>query len=261
MFTQHIVINHRYPGLNPVQFGYENCAPCHSYGPAVRSEWLLHYVVSCFGSFRRDGKTYHIGPGEIFVIPPYAETYYEADREKPWYYIWIGFSTDAALPEPFSKAVIRCPGVGEVFDRMRRCETMDSGKSAYLSGCLWELLSVILESGKERTGYIEKALAVMHAEYMNGVSVGALAARLGMDRSYFSTLFKASVGVPPGVYLTNLRLEKAMELMTAYGESPTIAAASVGYADLFTFSKAFKQKFGAAPREYLKAYRTEANQP
>jgi len=257
VFTQHIVINHRYPGLNPVQFGYENCDPRHSYGPAVRSEWLLHYVVSGFGIFRRGGKTYRVGPGEIFVIPPYLETYYEADAEKPWYYIWIGFDADLPLPPPFSRAVIRCPGVGEVFDRMRRSESMDGGKSAYLSSCLWELVSLVQESGKERFSYIEKALAFMHAEYMNGVSVGQLAEHLGVDRSYFSTLFKSSVGVPPVVYLTNLRLEKAAELMTAYGESPTIAAASVGYADLFSFSKAFKQKFGVSPREYVREYRAK----
>ena len=35
-----------YGGMNPVQLGYEDCEPSHSFGPAVREYWLLHYVAS-----------------------------------------------------------------------------------------------------------------------------------------------------------------------------------------------------------------------
>ena len=76
-----IVIDQHFNGLNPMQFGHENCAPLHDFGPAVRTHWLLHYVVSGFGKFTREGVTYDIGPGGIFVIPPYMETYYQADKK------------------------------------------------------------------------------------------------------------------------------------------------------------------------------------
>ena len=66
-----IVIDSGYGGLNPVQFGYESCISCHCFGPAVRTHWLLHYVVSGFGSFTREGAVHRLGPGQIFVIPPY----------------------------------------------------------------------------------------------------------------------------------------------------------------------------------------------
>ena len=46
-----IVIDSHFPGLNPVQFGSEECAPGHFFGPAVRTYWLLHYVVSGKGTF------------------------------------------------------------------------------------------------------------------------------------------------------------------------------------------------------------------
>ena len=69
-----IVINEQYAGFNPVQFGSETCKPGHSFGPSIRTHWLLHYVVQGFGKFVRDGVTWEIGPGEIFVIPPYEET-------------------------------------------------------------------------------------------------------------------------------------------------------------------------------------------
>lgn len=245
-----IVIDEQYAGLNPVQFGYEDCAPSHSFGPAVRDHWLLHYVAEGKGIFRRDDKEYTVKAGEIFVIPPFLETYYEADAKAPWRYIWVGFTCGEKLAKKFDQPVIRCPGVGEIFDSMRRCRKMEGGKSAFLSSRIWELLSLMLEAGKTDADYVEKALYYMRSEYMNDIRVGELAARLNLDRCYFSTMFTRRVGVSPSQYLIHLRLEKAAELMVVYGKSPSIAAVSVGYPDIYTFSKMFKKKFGCSPRQY-----------
>lgn len=252
MTYSEIIIDNHYGGLNPVQFGHENCEPSHAYGPAVRTHWLLHYVAAGFGRFTRESVTYKVGPGQIFVIPPYLETYYEADKERPWQYIWIGFTTEEELPEMLYQPVIFCPDAGEIFNEMMSCSSMENGRSAFLSGCLWKLMAALLERGKPKSDYIEKALNCMHSEYAQGITVKEIAGRLGLDRSYFSTIFSERVGTAPGEYLGNLRLNKAAELMTAYGERPSTAAFSVGYADVCHFSKVFKKHFGVSPREYCK---------
>ncbi len=253
MHCNEIVINYQYGGFNPMQFGFEDCAPCHSYGPAVRPYWLLHYVVSGKGIFRREEQLHTVGAGEFFVIPPYLETYYEADAVNPWQYIWIGFTAEGALPAVFNQPVIHCAGAGRVFEEMKRCRELENGRSAFLAARLWELASVLQEQGKSRVDYVEKALNCMQAEYMKNLSVQDIADRLNLDRSYFSGLFREKMGVPPGQYLQALRLEKAAELMVLYGESPSMAGASVGYPDLYHFSKVFKKHFGLSPRGYLKS--------
>lgn len=252
MLHSEIIINENYSGINPMQFGYEDCAPSHAFGPAVRSHWLLHYVVSGCGIFRREGAEYRINPGEIFVIPPFLETYYEADSVQPWKYIWVGFSCDIQLPKAFENPVIRCAGVGKVFDDMRRCGNMQNGKSAFLASKIWEMLALILEEGKKENDYIEKAIHCINAEYMTDISVAQLAERLNLDRCYFSTLFSRQVGLSPSQYLMNLRLEKASELMLQHNQSPSVAAASVGYTDIYNFSKMFKKKYGCSPRQYIR---------
>jgi len=250
MRIEEIIINEGYKDINPVSFGSEKCRKCWFYGPAVREYWLLHYVVSGFGTFERDGNTYKIEPGDFFVIPPFLETYYEADKEKPWHYIWIGFTTEQKLPEPFFNPVVKCAGAGEIFADMLTCQNMDSGKSAFLASCIWRLISLLLETKTEKTDYIEKALNCIHSEYMNDIDITAIAHRLNLDRSYFTVLFSKKVGIPPGQYLLNVRLEKASELMLLHNESPTSAATSCGFADIYHFSKAFKKKYGLSPRQY-----------
>ncbi|MBQ7935081.1 MAG: AraC family transcriptional regulator [Clostridia bacterium] len=257
MKKSEIIINNGYSGFNPVQFGFEKCLPAKCFGPAVRTYWLLHYVVSGTGIFQREGKKYPVTAGEVFVIPPFLETFYQADCNDPWTYIWIAFETDEELPEVFHSPVIQVAGMGRIFEDMRRCQTMQNGKSAFLASRIWELIALVLESGKKQIDCIDKALHCIHSEYMNDLTVSNLAKRFNLDRCYFSTLFTRKVGVSPSTYLIHLRLEKAAELMLYHNESPTIAALSVGYSDLYHFSKSFKKKYGCSPRAYVKGCKVE----
>ncbi len=254
MDISEIVVNQGYEGLNPMQFGYEYCEPSHSFGPAVRDHWLLHYVVSGSGIFRIDGKTHHIKAGDMFTIPPYVETYYEADSTNPWHYIWVGFTTEGPLPAVLHSKM-HLPEAKSLFLQMQHCGDFDSGRSAYLSAKLWELMALILERDKGEIDYIEKALSCIKSEYMNGITVAEIAKRLNLDRSYFTTCFKKRLGVSPQEYLLKFRLETAKQLMVEQGETPTTAANSVGYSDIYNFSRMFKRKYGLSPRAYVEKHR------
>lgn len=245
-----MIINAQYDGLNPVQLGYEKCQSRHSYGPAVRTHWLLHYVVSGCGIFLKEGKTYRVNPGDTFVIAPYEETYYEADQEHPWHYIWIGF-TATQLPCALDMAVIHAPALGKIFNDALQCSQMKQGKSAYLSAKLWELFSCLLDDENAEYNYIDQAINCMKLEYANGIAVQEIAHRLNLNRSYFSAMFKERIGISPQAYLKNLRLEKAAELMTVYQKTPSVAAFSTGYNDVYNFSKMFKRHYGISPRAYI----------
>lgn len=253
MFYNEIVVNQQYPGLNPVLFGWEECDKSHAFGPHVRTYWLLHYVISGTGIFQREGSTFQLQPGEIFVIDPYTETYYEADAKDPWQYIWIGFTTDIQLPDAFCQPVLRCPVAGKIFEKMRQCTCMGSGKSAHLASCLWELVSAVQEAELPTAGYLEQALSLMQSRYASNLNATKIAGELGLDRSYFSTFFKRHTGQSPAQYLIRIRLEKAAELMCVHGQTPSVAAISVGYNDLCNFSKAFKRMYGMSPGRYKKS--------
>ncbi len=247
-----------FPGFNPRTFGYETCLPGYSYGVDRRTHWIIQYVEEGFGTFTRDGVTHRVRPGEFFVIPPLVETVYRADTVQPWSYIWVGFTVkDPELTEIFSQPVIFCPEAGNIFRAMRQSLKLEAGKRAYLAGCLWDIFALLKEKETEKPDAVDLAVAYMEAEYASDLTVGGIAQRLGLDRSYFSTQFTARMGIPPRNYLLNYRLNKAAELMTVHEKKPSTAALSVGFDDLFHFSKAFKNHFGIPPREYVKRYKEE----
>lgn len=258
MFLSAIIVNKQYDGINPIQFGMEDCAPDYGYGPAVRTFWILHFVRSGHGIFRRGGREYKLGAGDIFVIPPLEETYYVADHDDPWHYEWVGFSTTKEVPYLLNRPVIHCPAAGHLYEKMSRCMNYENGRSAYLCGCIWELLALFMEEEGPRDDYIRQIISCMQSEYSYGITVQEIARRLNLDRSYLSTLFRSKVGISPQQYLRDLRMKKAAELMTLQGLKPSAAATSTGYSDLYNFSKMFKQYYGVSPRAYIALFRRES---
>lgn len=246
MHHSETVINKGYAGINPMQFGYENCEKGHDFGPALRTHWLLHFIVSGKGYFRIEGREYNISAGNVFVIPPFVETYYKADLEEPWEYIWIGFTA----PQNFSilnSDVIFLPGAARIFGEMKKCSKMTVGRTEFLCSKIWQLFAEILEKKEEKIGYTEKALNIIHSEYMSDISVQIIADRIGLERTYFSNLFKKEIGISPKKYLLKYRMEQAADLIKNHGYTVSVTALSVGYNDVYIFSKMFKRYYGTSP--------------
>lgn len=243
------IINKGYKDINPMQFGSEICSPSHSFGPALRTYWLLHYVVRGKGIFKIEEREYTVKAGNIFVIPPFIETYYEADKDEPWEYIWVGFTTSGEFDFGFSD-VMYMPHAHHIFESMKKCSNMSKGKTEFLCSKVWQLLSLIFDAQSEKIDYIEQAVNIINAEYMNDISVQNIADKVGLERTYFSNFFKKQIGLSPKQYLLKTRMEQAAVFLRDYGYSVSVTAFSVGYSDVYTFSKMFKQYFGISPSKF-----------
>ena len=87
---------------------------------------------------------------------------------------------------------------------------------------------------------------------MNNITVESIAKYVNLERTYFSVLFKKHTGISPKQYLLNYRMKIAAELLTKNSSSVSVIANSVGYTDIYNFSRMFKKHFGVAPRTYKK---------
>lgn len=99
---------------------------------------------------------------------------------------------------------------------------------------------------------IGTALSAVHDSVNTPWTVKSLAAATGMSRSAFAARFKELLGQTPLEYVTEWRMQKAMQLLQQRDKKLIDVARSVGYESDAAFSKAFKRVVGASPGEYLK---------
>ena len=97
---------------------------------------------------------------------------------------------------------------------------------------------------EEAKAYIEENFADME------LSLEKLCKHLHVSVARFSTNFKRDMGISYVNFLTNVRLQKAVELLKTTDEKTYIIAEMVGYADQNYFSYVFKKKYGVSPSKY-----------
>ncbi len=140
-----------------------------------------------------------------------------------------------AEPESSAATITRLSEV--VFIETLRACTDQSPKLALIIGAL-----------KRRQ--IGEALLLMHQRLDEPWTLEKLATNVGMSRSRFAEQFRDAVGCGPMSYLTEWRIQKAVNLLSASQLSVQQIAAQTGYQSPAAFTRAFSQKIGCSPKQY-----------
>lgn len=126
--------------------------------------------------------------------------------------------------------------------------------------CLSELLEVLSQSvysKNEKTSPTltrpDTFLAIMsylNEHYKESISLKQIAEALHLNASYISQLIKTETGVNYSQYMTELRINKARELLETTSLSLAAISEAVGFNDYFYFIKKFKKEVGITPGKY-----------
>ena len=97
---------------------------------------------------------------------------------------------------------------------------------------------------------LQPAIEYISQNYSQNITNDTLSAISGMSTVYFRKLFTQTMGVSPIAYTKQLRIEKAKEMLKSdYGTLSDVAH-SLGYVNLYDFSRDFKKHTGVAPSKY-----------
>jgi AraC family transcriptional regulator len=91
----------------------------------------------------------------------------------------------------------------------------------------------------------------LNKNFAGAIDVPVVAAACGLSEYYFYRLFKSVYGQSPMQFVIRKRLSYAHGLMKQHRLSVTEAATACGFADIHSFSKAFRKQYGSSPTKLM----------
>lgn len=229
----------------------------------MQNHFTMHFVLSGCGTLIFDDKKFLLKQGDLFILPPYEKHCYFPSEKEPWTYFWFDFKGDNA--EKYYSRIVTKNGGENVFN------ISDSNN----------LFDLFLKEfgGNEKIGYyktlslfysvldkididliyctepniiedIEKAIAlnVFSVEF----SVASLCKIVHLSHSNLCFVYKKSTGRTVKDRMTELKMNKAMNLIMSTDKKIKDIAYEVGYADELNFMKMFKCYFGKSATSFRK---------
>lgn len=248
------------------QFGEEACHPSHAFGPHVRDHYLIHFVASGSGVFCCGDRQYTLSAGQGFLILPGEETFYQASREDPWHYAWVGYRGIQA------EALTRTAGL----DDMHRIFTAQDPEAIWdtlstmrqdarnlrliqlsAAGSLLRFLSQIAPAqdpiaASATRQYCEKARWYLEGRYDRDVSIQETADFVGLSRSHLYRIMMKEWGCSPKSLLLQTRMRHARQLLVSTSLTLDEIAHRIGLQTGAQLGAAFRTVYGISPGKFRK---------
>lgn len=254
-----------------VHCGQQQCPPGYTYDHKIPNEYHIHFILSGEGSLEINGAVYHLKADDIFLIPKNCPISYYAGAVKPWEYMWITFDGEmAGIYLEYAGLTEKSPVIHSVTPNQRYLPVikriLDANQLTIANeirrvGYLYEILTALIDarsvsrlSGKTRYDYSSDTYFDYAIQYISSnygrTNVQDIAHYVGINRSYLASIFKKKLQVSPREYLIRYRLNAAEQLLISTPRSVQDIAEAVGYGNPLTFSKIFKQRYGASPKHF-----------
>jgi len=221
-----------------------------------------------------DSQSFTYGPRDFLLLPPQSRVSMKMDRPTRA----LVFELSDALVEDVA---VHLSSRGEFdYHMLMKDRVLCTRESEGLQDVQQKMLALLSHEGGRRDKYIldlfgqemvyylletkgarqlldcspqspvNRAIHYMKEAYASPVSIRQIADELGMSEAAFSQYFKKITGMTPKAFLTELRMEKAQELVGQL--SVTDAAMELGYDNISHFITLFKERYGMTPGQYRK---------
>lgn len=262
--------------------------------PRIIFDYELLYVEKGELTIRIEGETIDVGPGSILLFKPGKEHEFYSSKGECWmphiHFDMLYYEDHEQVPINFKLrrdcsreelAWLRPDILGTVFkfpDIMRignhtevhktlmqiihAYERRDSDAVLLQKSLVLRIIYLLLKGLKanenthlaQHQQAMERAVTYLMEHYHETVPLELLAKEACLSVFHFSRIFKQSFDLTPHQFQIRYRIEKSKELMMFHRLSLSTIAEKVGYSNVHSFSKAFKQMEGVSPRQFVRTY-------
>ena len=249
--------------LHIIKCGKRTDAIDHSYVPKSRNHSWLIFVKNGEGVLKTEGREIKFSKHCLICTFPNREFEYTFSGKAD--IIWICFDEAfSILPNHLGihahapiKYIDNFSEVEAAFDTIYSLSRSNLQSDQYrILSNFYALFAMLTDKDRvvkiPDASYVEYAIRYFETNYMNEIYIAKLARTLGIESSYFSRLFKNKTGISPTEYLTQVRIDKAKQLLKFPPYTVKSVANAVGFTDALYFSKKFKRLTGMNPTEFSK---------
>lgn len=247
----------------------------------------ISYIVSGEGIFIRNGKTYDVVPNMVFLVNDQDVHSIKSSKDAPLRFMCLGFAFHKDHPD-FPKYAHVC----SFFEKLQSPLIMDnnnlfnlftlalsevSGGDALSEEMLESYVrQIIIQTYRNFTSVNKQKINLVDINDTNPLlyeithyidtnltsikKLSDIADVFDYSYAYLSRTFSQTMGISIRDYYTQRRLEKAAEMLT---EQIAISAVSekLQFADVPSFSKAFKAHYHVTPKKYQQMMSESENKP
>lgn len=275
----HIEKNHlsnpqKYGDIFLLQVGRSHSAKGYTVGEHIHRNWFeLTYIIEGKGEIITNGTPSQIKAGEIYLSFPGDIHAIVSDREAPIKFEFLSFwPDDEDLKEQFEKImrffsapekrIFSDSNVEHLMENVLSEAILSDGQSArILEHALSQTVLYVIRnfSGDKRSAKLSvDSSRELCYQMMNYISTHIytldgltdLSAHLGYSYSYLSDIFHRTTGDTLINYYTQRRLDAAAMLVREGHLSMGEIAELLKYSSVYSFSRAFKNRFGVSPTRY-----------
>ena len=220
-----------------------------------RPYWAIIYKHEGETVYSSNDKTFIGDPNHIVILPKGCN--YNLECTKSGYYSIIELESDNTYQEPIPFSIKNGEKLLKLIKEMEYKRNLkgsmyeiESIKDAYLIILMLFNLSTDKYVPNSKKQKIQPALDYISQNYTKNITNDTLANLSKISTVYFRKLFTSVMGISPIAYTKQLRIEKAKEILKSDYSSLSDVALSLGYLNLFDFSRDFKKHTGISPSRY-----------
>lgn len=241
-------------------------------------DYDLWFIQSGILTIRIDGIEHQARAGDVVFFYP-GIPYMASTTDQGCRFIYVHFDfeignqqrilSDFPLSGIIPEQLIREETIlfGKAFMQSNQLDSMP-GNRLYLKACLMAVIAKIIELyGQDRyTGtflngrrprtaernldVLQPVFSYIHSHLHKSIKMSELAQLVGISEKYFITYFKKTLGITPGQYIYQIKMNRARDYLNLKKYTIQEIASLLGYPDPFTFSKAFKKYYNVPPSKF-----------